>query len=88
MRLIRTTRSAVWWREAVIIPYTCNPDDALKAQRDMRMNYFCGDVQVRGEYPYFAKRMFRELGVELETQEGDDEILRRGKVDFYSFAII
>ncbi len=67
-------------------PYTCNPDDALKAQRDMRMNYFCGDVQVRGEYPYFAKRMFRELGVELETQEGDDEILRRGKVDFYSFS--
>jgi 6-phospho-beta-glucosidase len=67
-------------------PYTCNPDDVLKAQREMRMNYFCGDVQVRGAYPYYTKRMFDDLGVVLKIEEGDDEILKNGTVDFYSFS--
>lgn len=30
-----------------IYPYTCDPDDALLAQKDMMsMNYFCGDVLI------------------------------------------
>ncbi|GAB6110040.1 glycoside hydrolase family 1 protein [Fusibacter bizertensis] len=69
-----------------IYPYTCNPDDALLAQKDMRMNYFCGDVQVRGEYPYFTQRMFEEYGISVTMEEGDLEILKSGKVDFYSFS--
>lgn len=67
-------------------PYTCNPDDVLKAQRDMRMNYYCGDIQVRGEYPYYAKRMFKEMDIEITMEENDAEILKKGKVDFYSFS--
>lgn len=70
----------------VFYPYTPNPDDALKAQADMRMNYFCGDVQVRGEYPPFTRRMFEELGVQLKTEPEDSRILREGTVDFYSFS--
>ena len=46
-------------------PYTCHPDDILLAQSEMRMNYFCGDVQVRGEYPHFTKRMFDEMGISI-----------------------
>jgi 6-phospho-beta-glucosidase len=69
-----------------VYPYTCNPDDVLLAQKDMRMNYFCGDVQVRGEYPYFTKRMFEELGISITVEEGDKEIIKSGKVDFYSLS--
>lgn len=69
-----------------IYPYTCNPDDILKAQQDMRMNYFCGDVQVRGEYPHFTNRMFEEMGISITMEEGDADILKEGTVDFYSFS--
>ena len=69
-----------------IYPYTCNPDDILKAQQDMRMNYFCGDVQVRGEYPHFSNRMFEEMGISITMEEGDADILKEGTVDFYSFS--
>lgn len=67
-------------------PLTCNPDDVLLAQNKMRMNYFCGDVQVRGEYPYFAKRLFAENGISIEIKEGDLETIKSGTVDFYSFS--
>ena len=42
-------------------PYTCNPDDILLTQKmDQLANDLCGDVHVRGEYPFFAKRYFEE----------------------------
>ena len=43
---------------------TCDPDDQLANQQGMNEhNWYCGDVHVRGEYPYFAKRLWKELGV-------------------------
>ena len=65
-------------------PYTCNPDDVLKAQKDMRMNWYCGDVQARGAYPYFAQSMWDEMGITINQEEGDAETLKAGVVDFYS----
>ena len=68
-------------------PYTCNPDDVLSAQMQMYLgNYYCGDVQVRGEYLPFAKRFLKENEIELEFLDGDEEILKKGTVDFYSFS--
>ena len=68
-------------------PYTCNPKDVRAAQDKMNMaNWFCGDVQVRGHYPYYAKRYFRDNNVNVRMEEGDEEILKNGTVDFYSFS--
>lgn len=68
-------------------PYSCNPKDVLLAQQAMQMgNFYCGDVQVRGEYPPFAKRYWNENGVTLQMEVGDEEILKAGKVDFYTFS--
>lgn len=72
---------------AAAYPYTCNPDDALLAQNKMQMgNYLCGDVQVRGEYPHFAKRFFAENQIQIQMQPEDAAILKAGCVDFYSFS--
>lgn len=71
----------------VAYPYTCNPADAVYAQNQMNMNnYFCGDVMVRGEYPYFAKRYFEDNGIRISMEKEDAEIIKNGKVDFYSFS--
>ena len=72
---------------ATTYPYTCNPDDVIEAQQKNRiMNYFCGDVQVRGEYPTYMKRYFRENNIEIKMEDGDKEILKNGCVDFYTFS--
>lgn len=68
-------------------PFTCNPDDILETQNSMKMlNWFCSDVQVRGEYPYYSKRYFEEHRIQIKMEEGDLEILKKGTVDFYTFS--
>ena len=72
---------------AAMYPLTCDPADVTAAQRSMdRMDWYCGDVQVRGAYPHFAGRLWEELGVTLHMEPGDEELLRKGKVDFYTFS--
>ena len=67
--------------------YSSNPLDQIKNQQSWEYcNYYCGDVQVRGEYPYFAKRIWKENNVNLVMEEGDLEILKEGTVDFFSFS--
>lgn len=68
-------------------PFTCNPDDILKAQqRNQILNQFCGDVQVRGEYPSFMNRYFEEHDIHVKMEDGDLEIIKNGCVDFYTFS--
>ncbi len=68
-------------------PYTCDPADILACQQQMQMmNWFCSDVQVRGEYPYYSQRYFDEHGVTIHKEPGDDQILKEGVVDFYTFS--
>ena len=68
-------------------PSTCDPADLLANQQAMNMtNWFCSDVQVRGEYPYYAQRFFDENGVVIKKEPGDEAILKEGTVDFYTFS--
>ena len=68
-------------------PLTCNPDDVLKAQTQNQIsNLLCGDVHVRGEYPHFMKRYFKENNLEITMEPGDEAILKEGCVDFYTFS--
>lgn len=68
-------------------PYTCDPADIVACQQQMQMmNWFCSDIQVRGEYPYYAKRFFEDNNIVIKKEAGDDEILKAGTVDFYTFS--
>jgi 6-phospho-beta-glucosidase len=72
---------------ATSYPYSCDPADVVANQQNMNnMNWFCSDVQCRGEYPYFAKRFFDEHNIVIKKEEGDDELLKKGVVDFYTFS--
>lgn len=72
---------------ATSYPLTCNPDDVVANQQAMQMtNWFCADVQVRGAYPYYAKRFFKEKGITIKMEEGDLDILKEGTVDFFTFS--
>lgn len=72
---------------AASYPLTCKPEDVLKNQeRNRIMNYFCSDVQCRGYYPSYMERYFAENGIHIKKEPEDDEILREGTVDFYTFS--
>lgn len=66
-------------------PLTCKPKDVLLAQKfDNMFNNYCADIQVFGEYPYYAKKILKDNGIEIVFEEGDQEILKAGCIDFYS----
>lgn len=66
-------------------PYSCHPDDVWEALMRERDNLFFIDVQVRGAYPSYTKRMFEQKQVILQVRPGDDEVLKN-TVDFISFS--
>jgi 6-phospho-beta-glucosidase len=65
---------------------TCAPEDVWKSMEKDRENYFFIDVQSRGEYPNYAKKMFERNNIALKMEEGDEEILKNNTVDFISFS--
>lgn len=68
--------------------YTCNPDDIIANQKNMQINnWYCADVQVRGAYPYFAKRYWKEKGIDIKMEPDDEKTLREGKVAKYILKI-
>ncbi|TCW38010.1 6-phospho-beta-glucosidase [Thermohydrogenium kirishiense] len=68
-------------------PLTCKPEDVLLAQqKDNLSNFLCSDVQVRGAYPGFAKRYFKENNINIVMEEDDEKTLKEGCVDFYTFS--
>ena len=72
---------------AASYPLTPDPDDILANQQHMNMSiWFCSDVQVRGEYPYYAKRYFEDNGINIKMEDGDTEILKQGTVDIYTLS--
>lgn len=66
-------------------PRTCKPEDVWAALEKDRENLFFIDVQARGAYPAYTKRLFREKGISIVTEAGDDDILK-DTVDFVSFS--
>ncbi|MHC3560655.1 glycoside hydrolase family 1 protein [Streptococcus suis] len=65
---------------------TCNPDDVLAALKKDQENLFYTDVQVRGAYPSYMKRFFKENNIRVVFEPGDEAILKQYPVDFMSFS--
>lgn len=66
-------------------PYSCDPKDVWTALEKERENLFFIDVQSRGYYPSYTKKMFRDKGVNIHMEDEDAEILKN-TVDFISFS--
>lgn len=68
-------------------PLTCDPKDVALAQKKMQDNfYFFADTMVRGVYPSYASRIFKEYGVQLHISEADQQDLMAGKADYLAFS--
>ena len=68
-------------------PATCDPADILLAEHQREEGiFYCGDVQVMGEYPTYAERLWKEHNVKLDIRAEDLIDLELGTVDFYTFS--
>lgn len=68
-------------------PMTCDPEDILLARYKWEQGiYYCGDVQCKGKYPTFAKRLWDEHHVQLDITAADRDDLAHGTVDMYTFS--
>ena len=65
---------------------TCAPEDVWESMGKDRENYFFIDVQSRGKYPSYAKKMLEKNNIVLEMEDGDEELLAKNTVDFISFS--
>lgn len=63
-------------------PYDCAPVNVRACQQQLEdLNYYASDVLVRGSYPHFSGRLWREQGVVVDMK-GDEAVLAEGTVDF------
>lgn len=68
-------------------PLTCKPEDMLLVQKERRnIFYYCPDIQVKGEYPRYAQRFFEENDINIHFETGDEDILKQGTVDYFTFS--
>ncbi len=67
-------------------PYTCKPEDVLKAQQEMRQTLAFADVQVFGKYPAYLEALYKNKGIKIKKEVGDDEIIQKYLVDFVSLS--
>ncbi|MCD8027896.1 MAG: family 1 glycosylhydrolase [Erysipelotrichaceae bacterium] len=61
------------------------PEDVLATLKHNQMEYFYGDIFMRGYYPSYAKRYFADHDIHIEFGENDVEDLKN-TCDFYSFS--
>ena len=66
-------------------PLTPKPADVLKAMEQDRQNLFFADIHVRGKYPKYMNRLFKENNIKIQMEEVDEDILKH-TVDFISFS--
>lgn len=68
-----------------VYPLSPDPADVIRAMEEEHKNSVFTDVHVRGEYPGYIIRYFREKNITFAITEEDREILKN-TVDFISFS--
>ena len=67
-------------------PATCNPSDIALSMKFEDMNMYYTDVMVRGYYSKKVKKALENFKLEIPFIDGDEDILKAGKVDYIGFS--
>lgn len=69
-----------------VYPYSCNPDDVFGALTKTRDTYLLMDTMMRGAYPAFAERLWREGDCRPAMDPEDARTLQEGKADYLAIS--
>ena len=68
-------------------PLTCDPKDVLLVQEKLQEGiYYTADVMAKGAYPYFAPKIWKKYGVNLDITPEDVIDLQQGTVDMITYS--
>ncbi len=67
-------------------PYCPMPEDVFLARQKEHENMMFIDVQARGYYPNYARKMFERMGLDLHMSAEQEKLLKDNTVDFISFS--
>lgn len=67
-------------------PLSPDPKDVIETMEFEHKNEVFTEVHVRGKYPGYVNRFFKEQGIELRITEEEREVLKENTVDFISFS--
>ena len=65
-----------------IYPMACRPLDSMEALEMDRKTLFFTDVLVRGYYPSYIKRFFKENNINIKLEEDDLSLIKENTVDY------
>lgn len=65
-----------------IYPMACRPLDSMEALEMDRKTLFFTDVLVRGYYPSYIKRFFKENNINIKIEEDDLSLIKENTVDY------
>ena len=69
-----------------IYPASCKPEDVFESYELRRRSLFYSDIQMLGEYPSYFKRIEKENNINIEIEDEDIEILKKGVCDYLGFS--
>ncbi len=69
-----------------IYPNNCDPVAVFETQDVRRRSLFFGDVMLKGYYPTYIYRLWKENDVHIEMQDGDLELISKYKNEFPAFS--
>ncbi|MBY7142265.1 family 1 glycosylhydrolase [Virgibacillus sp. NKC19-3] len=69
-----------------VYPNTCHPDDVFETYELRRRTLFYSDVLLRGKYPNYIYRIWKEYHVNVEMEENDLELIENYTADYLGFS--
>lgn len=70
-----------------LYPASCRPEDVFANTQQMQMSvYFYSDVLLRGEYPGYALRYFKDHHIQVSMTKEELRLLKQYPADFLSFS--
>ena len=67
-------------------PLTCKPEDVFANMQRNQREYFFTDLLLRGEYPGYMLRYFKEHDIHLDIREEDEQVLKEHPADFLALS--
>lgn len=67
-------------------PLTCKPEDVFANMQRNQREYFFTDLLLRGEYPGYMLRYFKEHNIHLDIREEDEQVLKEHPADFLALS--
>lgn len=69
-----------------LYPYNCDPVAVFETMEIRRKSLFYSDVMIRGKYPNYIYRVWKEHDVHIQIDEGELDLIKNNPSEFIAFS--